>query len=87
VLGVSYDTPEANRGFADKNHLPFKLLSDSERSLAAAVGAKTWLLPVPKRISYLIGADGTVLKAYPKVSPGTHAQEVLNDFRELTAAS
>jgi peroxiredoxin Q/BCP len=82
---VSYDSPEANRSFAEKNDLPFRLLSDRERSLAAAVGAKARLLPIPKRISYLIGADGTVLKAYPKVSPGAHAQEVLADFLQLTA--
>jgi peroxiredoxin Q/BCP len=87
VLGVSYDTPEANRSFAEKHHLPFRLLSDRDRSLAGAVGAKSRLFPVPKRISYLVGTDGIVLKAYPKVSPATHAREVLDDFRQLTKAS
>jgi len=36
VLGVSYDSPETNRQFAAANHLPFRLLSDRDRSLAAA---------------------------------------------------
>ncbi len=30
-----------------------------------------------KRISYVIGPDGKIAHAYPKVSPKTHAQEVL----------
>jgi peroxiredoxin len=31
----------------------------------------------PKRISFLIGEDGKVRVAYPKVSPEEHPQEVL----------
>ncbi len=84
MVGVSYDTPEKNREFADKNGLPFRLLSDSDHALAKKVGASRALMPFAKRISYLVGADGTVLVAYPKVDPATHAREVLEDFRRLT---
>jgi peroxiredoxin Q/BCP len=84
VFGVSYDKPETNRKFAEKYGLQFLLLSDRDKQLAEAVGAKTPLIPVPKRISYLVGADGTVLKAYPKVSPSGHAAEVLADLEALT---
>ncbi len=82
---MSYDSPATNHAFAEKHHLPFLLLSDSDRTLAKAVGAAIPLLPFPKRISYLIGADGTVLKAYPKVMPASHAEQVLEDYRQLTA--
>ena len=37
VFGVSYDTPERNRKFAEKYGLQFLLLSDTDRELAAAV--------------------------------------------------
>ena len=83
VFGVSYDTPKKNGAFAEKYALPFLLLSDEDRELAKAVGAKSLLLPVPKRVSYLVGADGTILKAYPSVSPAEHAGEVLEDLRAL----
>ena len=86
VYGVSYDSPATNRAFAERHNLPFQLLSDTERTLAKAVGAAIPLLPFPKRISYLIGTDGTVMKAYPKVSPATPAEEVLEDLREITKA-
>jgi peroxiredoxin Q/BCP len=85
VLGVSYDSPEKNRKFAEKNALPFRLLSDRDHELAKAVGAGRALIPLAKRISYLVGADGTVLVAYPDVQPSTHAREVLDDYREMIA--
>ena len=81
MLGVSYDTPEKNRKFAEKNALPFRLLSDRDHELAKSVGAARTLIPFAKRISYLVGADGVVIEAYPDVDPSTHAQEVLNDYR------
>ena len=83
VLGVSYDTAEANRRFAETHRLPFLLLSDRSRELAAAAGAQRLLLPVPKRISYLVGPDGAVLRAYPSVSPAEHAEQVMADLRDL----
>ena len=83
VVGVSYDKPEDNRKWAEKNNLPFKLLSDHDKTLAKAVGAARSMIPVPKRISYLIGADGTVLVAYPDVKPGEHAEEVVADIERL----
>jgi len=86
VIGVSYDTPEKNRKFVEKNALPFRLLSDRDHELAQSVGAARALIPFAKRISYLVGADGNVLVAYPKVDPATHAQEVLEDYRRLTAS-
>jgi len=87
VLGVSYDSPEKNRIFAEKNALPFRLLSDRDHTLAKSVGAGRALLPFAKRISYLVGSDGTVLVAYPDVKPSTHAGEVLEDYRALIAGS
>jgi len=83
VVGVSYDTPEANRKWSEKNDLPFRLLSDQDKTLAKQVGAARSLIPLPKRISYLVGADGLILVAYPDVKPGEHAGEVVADLERL----
>ena len=80
---MSYDSPETNRKFAEKNNLPFRLLSDRDHVLAKAVGASRGLIPLARRISYLVGPDGRVLKAYPDVDPETHASEIINDYRAL----
>lgn len=87
VVGVSFDKPDANKKWAEKNNLPFKLLSDQEKALAKQVGAARSMIPLPKRISYLVGADGKVLVAYPDVKPGEHAAEVLADLERLGIGS
>ena len=61
----------------------FPLLADPEHAVAEAYGA--WqersmygrkFMGVA-RITYLIGPDGKVLKRWDKVSPSTHAEDVL----------
>jgi peroxiredoxin len=38
----------------------------------------------PRRISYLIGPDGAIVKAYPRVIPKEHPGQVLADLSEAT---
>ena len=81
VLGVSFDTPEKNAEFVRAEEFPFRLLSDQERTLAVAVGAATSKdQPAAARISYLVGPDGKVRRAYGEVTPASHAGQVLGDF-------
>lgn len=85
VLGVSFDEPKDNAAFAAKHNFPFRLLSDTTKELAVAVGAadspkRLWA----RRVSFLVGGDGTVLKAYTDVNPSTHAAQVLADLAALT---
>ena len=85
VLGVSFDDPKSNAEFVKKENFPFRLLSDTERSLGVQVGAADSPGRLfARRISYLVGADGKVLKAYEKVDPNTHASEVLADIDALS---
>jgi peroxiredoxin Q/BCP len=80
VLGVSFDAPEANRKFVEAESLPFQLLSDKDHKLAVSVGAADSPdAKVARRISYLVGPDGKVRKAYDNVDPGKHAAQVLAD--------
>jgi peroxiredoxin Q/BCP len=81
VLGVSFDTPEKNAEFVRAEEVPFRLLSDRDHQLALAVGAaRSAEQPAAARISYLVGPDGRVRRAYGEVSPGSHAGQVLDDF-------
>ncbi|MCC6766358.1 MAG: peroxiredoxin [Deltaproteobacteria bacterium] len=79
ILGVSFDDPEANAAFVKAEGFPFRLLSDTDKTLATQVGA-VWvsLQPVPSRISYLVGPDGKVRKVFGDVTPATHAGDVLS---------
>ena len=87
VLGISFDKVETNAEFVAKESFPFRLLSDRERTLAVQVGAAdSPARLVARRISYLVGPDGIVLKAYADVEPATHAGQVLEDLATLEAA-
>ena len=80
VLGVSFDEPASNKQFVEAEALPFRLLSDTDRSLAVAVGAADSAeAKTARRISYLVGADGKVAKAYENVDPNVHAGQVVSD--------
>ncbi len=78
---MSFDTVAENRAFAEKCAFPFPLLCDTTREIGVAYGAAADRNSgAPKRISYLIGPGGRILKAYPKVSPASHPEEVLQDL-------
>jgi thioredoxin-dependent peroxiredoxin len=83
---VSFDTVEENRSFAEKFSFPFLLLSDTDRAIGVPYGAADDPdARSARRISYLIGPDGTIERAYTKVRPAAHPAEVLADLAELGA--
>jgi peroxiredoxin Q/BCP len=93
VLGVSPDPPDRLRDFADKHELPFTLLSDRDHKIAEKYGV--WVEKSMygrsymgvQRATFVIGPDGKVRKAFPKVSPKTHDEQVLAALGELEAAA
>ena len=81
ILGASFDSQEKNAKFAQKFGFEFPLLCDTDRKLGLAYGAADDASAgSAKRISYLIGKDGKVRKAYPKVNAAAHPEEVLKDL-------
>jgi peroxiredoxin Q/BCP len=81
ILGISFDTPPDNAAFAQKFDFNFPLLSDTRRAVGLLYGAADDAkAEYAKRISYLIGPDGRVKKAYPKVNAAAHPEEILKDL-------
>ena len=76
-----------NAAFAKKFHYNFPLLCDTTREIGLAYGAcDDTKAGTARRISYLIGPDGRVVKAYPKVNAATHPDEVLKDLETVAPA-
>jgi thioredoxin-dependent peroxiredoxin len=83
VLGVSTDNEASHKRFADKFDLPFTLLADSDKSIVQAYGAwgekknygRTYM--GTHRITYVIDEKGKIEAVFPKVTPKTHADELL----------
>ncbi len=82
VVGVSTDSDESHRAFAEKHKLPFPLIADEDKAWAQAFGVST-TFGMAKRMSFLIDSAGNIRKVYENVDPAVHANEVLQDARTL----
>jgi thioredoxin-dependent peroxiredoxin len=82
VLGCSIDTADSHRSFIKKYQLPFPLLLDPDKKIAKAYGAENGIpiIGLDKRVTYVIGEDGRILKVYPDVDPATHATRIIHDL-------
>jgi peroxiredoxin len=67
VVGISTDTVESHKGFAEKNQLPLRLLSDADRKVSEMYDMKSWLAGRSARGVVVIDKNGKI--AYHKVQP------------------
>jgi peroxiredoxin Q/BCP len=91
VIGISPDPVTAVRKFADKYDLGFTMLADEDHAVADAYGTwgeksmygKTYM--GVQRATFIIDGDGRIAKVFPKVSPKTHDDVVLEALGALAA--
>jgi peroxiredoxin len=62
VLGVSMDSPFANKAFADQIGVTFPLLSDWGGDTTRQYGVYVDKYKAARRINFLIGKDGKILE-------------------------
>ncbi|MEC7946196.1 MAG: thioredoxin-dependent thiol peroxidase [Myxococcota bacterium] len=90
VVGVSKDPPKRHAKFREKHGLNFPLVSDEDGSICEAWGV--WQLKKFMgreymgivRATFLIGPDGTVAQAWPKVRVKGHVDAVLEAIGALS---
>lgn len=80
MLGASFDDPAENKAFAEKFGFPYKLLTFDMATGAVWGAVRDNGSSTAKRISYLIGPDRRIVKAYPTVKSADHPAEVLADI-------
>lgn len=83
LLGISPDTPKAQKKFQEKYDLPFTLLADANKTVAAAFGVMKEKNMYGKKVmgvartTFIIGPDGKIKHVFHKVKPEGHSEEVL----------
>lgn len=78
LIGVSGDSDESHRKFAENHKLPFSLVSDPDGKIAAQFGVP-FRMGFASRQTIVIAPDGKVKKIYRDVDVTTHAKDVLAD--------
>jgi peroxiredoxin Q/BCP len=78
ILGVSADTSQSHRAFAEKFHLPFSILADPDHRIIDAYGVKKIpLLGYASRVTFLIDRQGIIRKVITDTRTKDHDQQVL----------
>lgn len=83
VVGVSSDTVESHRGFAEKHEIGFRLIADPDLVIIKAYDVNRWLLGFAKRVTYVIGRDRRILGVFHHE---LSAQKHLDDVRRVLEA-
>ena len=89
VIGISADSVDRHKKFAEKHRLPFILLSDTKKQVLKSYGVwqkkkfmgREFMGTV--RNSFLIDSLGNIVKIYEKVNPKNHVEEVKKDIKSL----
>jgi thioredoxin-dependent peroxiredoxin len=80
VIGVSVDSVESQKSFAEKCHLPFPLVADHDKAIARQYGVLGFL-GIAKRVTFLLNADGQVVERVDGMMPGRHVQRAVERLK------
>jgi thioredoxin-dependent peroxiredoxin len=89
ILGISPDNEKSHTGFKLKYNLPYTLLSDPDHLTCLAYdswGLKKYAgreYDGVLRNTFLIGADGKIIKIFENVKPAEHSREVLEALSQI----
>jgi peroxiredoxin Q/BCP len=84
IIGVSRDSVKSHENFKKKMNFPFDLLSDEEEIACAIFGVMKMKNMYGKQVrgversTFVIGADGAILKEWRGIKVPGHAQAVLD---------
>jgi len=77
VVGINNGTVESHFKFAQKNRIPFQLLSDPGNRVLRRFGVKPWLF-LTGRETFVIGTDGKIAYTHRAfLDGGAHSQKVI----------
>ncbi len=87
VIGVSSDSAESHRSFAEDHRLPFLLLADGDGVLRKSFGVPRALGLLPGRVTYVIDKEGAVRHIFnSQFSADRHISEALAVVRQLSGS-
>ena len=84
VIGISSDSSDSHRRFAERLNLPFLLLSDPGGSVRSRYKVPRTLGVIPGRTTFLIDRNGVIRQIFSsQFQPAKHVSEALAALRKL----
>jgi peroxiredoxin Q/BCP len=85
IIGISGQSVESHKKFAEKYHLNFTLLSDTGDKIRKAFGVPVnFLGMVPGRVTYVVDKSGKVIYTFDSQTQATkHVDEALRILKSL----
>jgi thioredoxin-dependent peroxiredoxin len=80
VVGVSVDSVEDQKRFAEKCGVPFPLVADRDKAIAKQYGVLGFL-GIAKRVTFFVGPDGRIEEVVQGLMPGPHVQRAIERAR------
>jgi thioredoxin-dependent peroxiredoxin len=85
VIGVSGDSYDSHKKFANRHKLPFTLLSDSNKSIRKLYDVPSNLFGlIPGRVTFVIDKNGIIQMIFDSVMATTHISKALKLVKELS---
>jgi thioredoxin-dependent peroxiredoxin len=85
VIGISSDSVESHRSFAEKHGLPFTLLSDEGGEIRSLYRVPNILGLFPGRVTYVMDRDGIVRHVFSsQLGFDNHVEEALRALRSIS---
>lgn len=89
IIGVSADTIDSHKKFAEKQNLRFRILSDESHDVLRSYGV--WkegkILTGIERSTFLVNPGGTIAAVWRKVNVFRHVGEVKKKLEEVTGTT
>jgi peroxiredoxin Q/BCP len=84
VIGISGQSVESHKKFAEKHNLPFTLLSDEGNNVRKMFGVPSNMFgAIPGRVTYVVNMDGIVILTFNSQTNVTrHVEEALDVLKD-----
>ena len=87
IIGVSPDNEASHKKFTEKYTLPFRLIADTDKSIAMSYGVwgekkfmgKTYMGIIRK--TFVISMDGKIEKIFEKVNTKAHFEQIADSYK------
>jgi peroxiredoxin Q/BCP len=83
VFGISVDTVESHKKFAEEYRIPYRLLSDVDKKTCEKYAGLN-VFGLAKRTTFIIDRQGIITKIFRDIEPARHGEEIVTALSNIT---